>query len=813
MTSARHPSPSAPAIPTGRAGLMRAAPWLALILLMLAWVIRTDTAHAHRVVSLSAEGSAPPDIDAHSSTGYALGQRHFLGTHERGDTYRWIAATQHILVEGPLADVPAMDNVPQGRIQLGPRLYTVWLAACAWVHHVLSGDPLALSAERMALWEPVITHVLAFCAAVVLFWRRSGPGGAVAVGLVFAAFPPVLAQFLPGVLTPRTWALLLAAGALIPRRTPGEATTSPHVVSTGRAVAAALSLWLTPAIGFPVVLIAGLSGAACVGHDRARVPFLGWSCLGSLMTLGAWLIDRSPWDLAAGELRYVHPIYAVAWLGLGVALDGWQRLRRGGVRRLWAVIEFAAGAMLLAILVYVQVAHHDLGWLYPGASLRRLTSLDETRVSSSAAAWLAQAPPAETVLTLAPIVGALAVFAAAFARARPSSPQDRHTLTTAILPMVAVFAVGLVQLRLLVVATLVAVPLILDLAVRTSTSVRRIAVTALGALLVAALAGEKSLPHTLRRSNDAAMPSPADVQALVHRHIARWMATHHPPGSVAALAPPELSDSLVFHGGCRVLMSTAWEAYAGQVAASRILSSPEATEAEAVIESRGVTHLVLPSWDRVLPLLTKAPLEPDKTTLLARLDVWKLPPYLRPLPYHLPPAPGYEREKLAIFKVVPAQEEALLLSRLAEYFVEMNRAEPAALAAKVLDEAYADDPNARVARAAVWAQQKKPALFEREFEALAAATTAGQVPFEWDRRVQRAIILAVGRRPDLARTEIEACLTAATPDLVFDLTPMQAHRVAELARRYSLDFPSPETAAAIAAVGSEYRVSTDTRPR
>ena len=812
MKSARPPSSTAPARPIGRAGLPKIAAWLALLVVLFAWVIRSDTAHVHRVAGLSAEGSAPPERDEHSSTGYVLGQRHFLGTHERGDTYRWIAATQHILVEGPFADVPALDNVPLGRTQLAPRLYTVWLAACAWGVHLATGEPLALSAEQTALWEPVVSHALALCAAVVLFWRRFGPGGAATIGLVFAAFPPVLAQFLPGVLTPRTWALLLAAVALIPRPAKDGSTTT-HVVSAWSAVAAALALWLAPAIGFPVVLIAGISGVVGAVRDRAPVPFLRWSCLGSFLTLAAWLIDRSPWDLAAGELRYVHPIYAVAWLGLGLALDGWQRLRAGSGRRLWVAIELAAGATLLATLVYVQVAHHYLGWLFPGASMRRLTSLDETRVYSSATAWLVQAPLAETLLTLAPIVGALALFAATFVRTRRGTVESRRALLVAVIPLVAVSVFGLVQLRLLVVATLVAVPLILALAFRASLSVRRIALVTTSAFLVAALAGEKSLPHALRRSADAATPRPADVEALVHRHLARWMANHHAPGSVAALAPPELSDSLVFHGGCRVLMSTAWESYAGQIAASRILSSPEATEAEAVIESRGVTHLVLPSWDRVLPVLTKPPLEPDKTTLLARLDVWKLPPYLRPLPYHLPPAPGYEREKLAIFKVVPAQEEALLLSRLAEYFVEMNRAEPAALAAKVLAEAYADDPNARVARAGVWAQQKKATLFERELESVAAATTAGQVPFEWDRRVQRAIILAIGRRPDLARAEVEACLATATPDLVFDLTPMQAHRLAELATRYTLDFPNTQVAGAVASLGSEYREASEARPR
>jgi len=137
---------------------------------------------------------------------------------------------------------------------------------------------------------------------------------------------------------------------------------------------------------------------------------------------------------------------------------------------------------------------------------------------------------------------------------------------------------------------------------------------------------------------------------------------------VIALAPPELSDVLVFHGGVRVLMSTAWESYPGQVAASRILSAPESSEAEAVLRSRAVTHVVLTSWDPVLPLLVKDPGAAGKNTLYARLQRWVLPRTLRPIPYQLPAVPGFQDQKIALFKVTSPQDEALSLSRLAEYF-------------------------------------------------------------------------------------------------------------------------------------------------
>jgi hypothetical protein len=299
-------------------------------------------------------------------------------------------------------------------------------------------------------------------------------------------------------------------------------------------------------------------------------------------------------------------------------------------------------------------------------------------------------------------------------------------------------------------------------------------------------------------------PAPTDLTVLIHRHFAHWLASHHPGQPVAALAPPELSDALVFHGGARVLMSTAWEAHAGQVAASRVLSAPESSEAEAVLQSREVTHVILTSWDPVLPLLVKQPDTDGKDTLYARLQRWVLPRTLRPVPYQLPAVPGYADQKLAVFKVTPPQDEALALSRLAEYFVEMERREPAELAAKVLAQSFSDDPNAGLARALVHAQTGNRAGLERELTRLVADAEAYRVPFTWDRRVQRAIILALSGRKELARKETEACLATATAEDVQELTPLQAYRLGALAKNMDLRFPDPALAGLVTALSTEY---------
>ncbi len=345
--------------------------WLSFIALALVLVLRVDLAHLRWVSELSMQGSPPPAVDPGSPTGYTLGQRYFLGTHERGETYRWIATTQALLASGPFAATwYAADTVPVGRPRLMPRLYAWWLTAVTWGAHLVTGEPLPLSAERAALWEPVISQVLALLAAAGFAWRRHGPGAAAVAALFFACFPALSGQFIPGVLTARTWALLLSAYALA-LCLPAGGERRNLTFSMRAAIAASLALWLDPAFGFPTVLMVAAAGAVTGITEKIALPCLRWALIGSGLTIAAWLIDRSPWLLSAGELRYVHPLYALAWLGIGLSVDGGTRLRAAGRLRLLRIAECAAGALLVGALVFVQLKHDYLGWLYSSAALRR----------------------------------------------------------------------------------------------------------------------------------------------------------------------------------------------------------------------------------------------------------------------------------------------------------------------------------------------------------------------------------------------------------------------------------------------------------
>jgi hypothetical protein len=783
-----------------------------LAVVAIAVMVRTDLAQLRWVSELSMQGSPPPAIDPSSPTGYALGQRHFLGAQERGETYRWIAAVQDFAARGLLVSTNYEDDsAPTGRPMLLPRLYAAWVCAVAWGLHLFTGDSFPLSVEQAALWEPFISHLLACAAAMWFMGRRHGLAGAAIAAVVLAFFPPIARQFIPGTLSAQSWALILAAGAIAANLPRSRHHDSTHFLSIGSAIAAAAALWLDPAFGFPAVLISAAAGAAGIYSQRANVACMRWALIGSMLTLAGWLVDRAPWDSAAGELRYVHPLYAFAWLGLGLALDAAQNLRTATAKKRLRWVEVGVALPLIGALAYVQLSQTFKGWLYPSVSIRGLTSLDDSFAFDSVFGWLAGASLAEIVFLCTPLLAATVLLAITAFRQRHAPDKPQTSPWPTIVLWLVIIALSTFRLRWTVVAALVTLPLLWHVTTRNFPLHRRKLAVVAAAFLLGLTAWNAALPPSLRPPAAGREPSANDLEALVYRHFAHWLTAHSPSQGITALAPPELADSLVFHAGGRTLMSTAWESYPGQLAATRILSAPESTEAEAVLGGHGVTHVVVPSWDKTLSLFVRKPAGETREPLLERLDRWLIPPYLRPLVYHLPGLPAFAAENLSVFKVTPPEDEALSLSRLAEYFVEMERPEPAALVARVLAESFPQDPNAAIARAIVYASNHQRAEFDRELDRLASDIDAGRTPFLWDRRVQRAIVLALGRRHELARREIEACVTSASREELYELTPLQAYRLETLAKRFHATFPTPELAEILAVLNAELSAAASKR--
>jgi hypothetical protein len=154
--------------------------------------------------------------------------------------------------------------------------------------------------------------------------------------------------------------------------------------------------------------------------------------------------------------------------------------------------------------------------------------------------------------------------------------------------------------------------------------------------------------------------------------------------------------------------------------------------------------------------------------------------------------------------VTEPQDEALALSRLAEYFVEMDRDYLATAAARILGESFGDDPNAMIARATVFHRAQDRAAFSRELLRLVQRHADDAGHLAWDRRVQRAVVFALGGRHDLARAEIAACTDTLSAENLQELTALQVFHYLKLADAYGVALPQPGLRRRAEALCAEY---------
>lgn len=132
----------------------------------------------------------------------------------------------------------------------------------------------------------------------------------------------------------------------------------------------------------------------------------------------------------------------------------------------------------------------------------------------------------------------------------------------------------------------------------------------------------------------------------------------------------------------------------------RIVSASNLEEAKGLIDRRGVRFIVIPSWDSYLDEYAQNGMGQLEGTSIARLHAWNITRWLRPMAFHLPAGADLGGQSVTIFEVVDDQDEALALSRLAQYFVEMNRMDLAVGAARGLRR-YPTDLDSWIARAEV----------------------------------------------------------------------------------------------------------------
>jgi hypothetical protein len=489
-------------------------------------------------------------------------------------------------------------------------------------------------------------------------------------------------------------------------------------------------------------------------------------------------------------LEVNHPMYGLAWIGLGEVLTliwDWSEQRKNFWNRRRATALSLAIAAIAAFPV-IMLRSDTRSLITGDLSASRLTSLPNGAVAKNFFAWIAAdgitVPVMATCLPLLLLAPALWLLIRNKTGFQPRAGLALLLGPTLVLIPLAFYRLAwwpLVDAMLLLLA--VGVTAFADLASR-PVRVRWLAGGLAGLICLPGLVQLLPLPSN---GGDIAFTR-LEVEGLIERALAHRIADHAGPAGAVILAPPFRTTSLCFHGGLRGLGTANWENREGLAATVRIVASTTLDEAHEWINQRGVTHLVLPSWDADLDAFAGWSLSNPEDAFVMALHHWSLPPWLRPLPYQLPAIPGFENQSVAILQVTENNNRAVALARLAEYFVEMNLVDHATASVNSL-ERYPADLGALVARAKIAKARGDADGFAKVLKPILSSLDAGFArTMPWDRRVSLAVVLALGERNDLAREQIRRCLEQVDEPRIRSLTTGSLYHLMELSRAYELTF-------------------------
>jgi hypothetical protein len=766
--------------------------WLALVVGAAASILLMGGRRIRSIEQTS--GQAPTAaVDATTPTGYAHGTRGLLLPVGSSASQPWIMDVQTMLATGTWRAAPATyDNAPEGRPAHGAAPYRWWLRLCAaW-----SGSTGGAAVERAALRaDPTLHALLCLGAGLFVAWRF----GVVAGGFLALGIAALLAHaqvFAPG--QPNDHGLFLAANLaallllLAGCHRSGERSARVWLAAAG--AAGGFGLWLDAGSQLAALGACTVGAVAAFWHTQpanpVALPWRHWAAGGAAVAIAGWWIEGRPGGVAGLSLDANHPWLALAWVGAAEILMRLQVWRRGAARRTdW--IALAAGTLLLVAPLAGVFFHGGAGGISFGPDHPALAG------RGGLIGWFRSG--GVSLGLVAALLPVLLIPGAWLLWTR--HPAWRPALAFTLGSLVVVLALGTWQLRWW---GLVDVMLLGLLAI--------VAAAAPGGF--AALGWRSGLVVLLLPGLVAAWPqvtadaalAPAEARALVERDLAQWLAARSEPGAIA-LAPPALSGSLCYYGGLRVVASPYPGNEDGLALAARIAGTGSVDEVQALFQRRGIQYVVIPSWDDALDRLAQAGAEKPERSFVALLRQWLPPRWLRPVAYQLPVIPGLERDSLAVFEVVEPQENAVALSRLAEYFVETGRLDLAAAVGDSLEQAFAADAGAMVARAQVALARGETRTLARIMPELLPAVADGRdEDLPWERRANLAIVLAQTKHPEPARVQVEFCLAEADAERLRSLGPVTLYRLLALGRAFRVDFSDPALRTqALALLPEEFR--------
>jgi hypothetical protein len=782
--------------------------WLLIPIGAVVFAGLVDHLRLHHVKFVSNVAKEEARVDASSPTGYADGKRWLIVPEHNNPTYQWIEETQLMLARGDWR-VRSVDyeNAPFGRDVFAASPYRWWLAFLAWLDRGISGRPIGLSVEHSALFADPLLQLLLLIGGTVFVARRFGalPAALFSVGL--AAIFPFAAALLPGIANDfglgqicALWSvLLLAAGSLAARRRAGWFFAAGCAGGCG--------LWLSAAGEVPIILGIALGAvlAALVtwrapkdgpAVDHEVPPWRAWAFGGAASSFLGYLIEYFPSHMGP-QFRVNYPLYALAWLGLGELLwrfAAWIRLGKppAGIR---GASMLVLSAVAVASLPFAIVKSGDNGFLAGDLLSSRLTNLPNGMVAASLSDWFARAGLSGAMAaSLAPL---LLLLPAAWLLARSRTGlANRTAVAVAVGPVLATAALAAHQLRIWNTfdCTMLVLLVAVAAAARSAADPRLFSWIVCGLAAPAVALGLYQVWPTIDpKSPDEFKFTTSDIEGLYERALAQWIADRAGPDGATVLTPPFRTSSFCFYGGLRGIGTQNWENRDGLSATFRIVNSTRPDETLALINQRGITHIIVPSWDTDLDDFARMGLKQPKDSFIYALHqtYGGIFPWLRALPYSLPPIPGFKDPSVLVLEVTDETDPATLRSRLVEYLVEMHHLDQAAYASQALLR-YPADLGALVALAQVAKARGDDEDFAKVFSSLVSNLSSGSDrPLAWDRRVSLAVVLALGGRSDLSLAQVTRCMGEIDDARIRLLTTGSLYHLLFLCKHFGVPVSDP----------------------
>ncbi|HUG10180.1 MAG TPA: hypothetical protein VMM36_04160 [Opitutaceae bacterium] len=766
------------------------------------FLIWTSVLRVRHLEYIATAAGTPVEMDSKSATGYAGGVRQFIPGDRDVGSLEPIAQTQQMLARGEwrVRHVD-YDSAPGGRPVWSASPYRWWLGAVAFVDHVTSDRPVGAAVERAARVADPLLQLLLLIVTVTLAARFFGPLAAALLSIGIAAMIPLSGAFVAGHPAGDGLAAIVALWSILPLLVVGtekhdERTVRRHFFAAG--MIGGFGLWLDVGGELPVLVGIALGGLFAAWQNRRAdqqskpgPPWRMWALGGAAACLVAYAAEFLPGQDPGLKLDVIHPLHGLAWLGAGELLaraGGWVR----GVSKGWQKKEIGMTALAATVLlVPVVIAFlHRKELFATDPSLLRMTPLAGGAIASDLWTWIAREGLSAIVLgTLLPL---LVIVPIVWLLVRKSVEVRHRTIAAIALgPVLLTLVVAAFHLRRWVHLDAALLSLLVVGVLWAQTGARRLLNGWLwsGAVVLAAVPGLVALwPAGAIKS-----VSELEIQSLIERDIAHWLASRAGEGRATVLASPHLSASLAFGGGLRALGSPYNGNRTGLDVSLRIAGTNAQDEAHALVQSYGITHVVLASWDPALEEFSRISGDNEGKSLVALLHRWLPPRWLRPIPYPMPRVSGFEHQTVIVFEVVEIQDNSVALSHLAEFFAEAGHPALARSAAGALGRMFPNDVGALAARVRAAGAAGDSEDARDAFKALETQIAAGgSNSLPWERRVSVAIALAEGRRFDLAQIQMQQCFAELDEAGLRSLTPLTLYRFLALAKGLGMKAGDPK---------------------